>query len=257
LLFQITEYELDSLAARRSIIYLAIFPTSFFLVAAYTESLFLALAIGAIGASRKGKFWIAGLIALVAALTRLNGWVLVVPLTFEYWRQKKSDYSQYGIESMAVVLPILGLVTFVLWRWMAGMPSMSEVYERFWLQQVGIPGTDLVIALQRIISGEAAFTLYFDLFCILFLFISTLLAFRRLAPTFGIYSLMLLLFMLLSTSAAKPLFSTSRYALAFFPTFMVMGQVGKDPWLNRIFVYTSAGLSLYFSGQFFMWGWVA
>jgi hypothetical protein len=257
LLFQITEYELDYLSARRSVIYLAIFPTSFFLVAAYTESLFLALAIGVIGASRKGRFWIAGLVALLAALTRLNGWILAVPLAYEYWRQKKIGDSHLRVESTAIVLPILGFVAFVLWRWTAGMLSLSEVYKRFWLQQVGIPGTDLIIALQRIISGEAAFTLYFDLFCILFLFISTLLAFRRLAPTFGIYSVTLLLFILLPTSTAKPLFSASRYALAFFPTFMVLGQAGTNPWLNRIIVYVSAGLLLYFSGQFFMWGWVA
>ncbi len=257
LLFQMVEYELDSQSARRSIIYLAIFPASFFLVAGYTESLFLALAIGAIGASRRGRFWIAGLVALVAALTRLNGWVLVVPLAYEYWCQKKFNYSQLRVESMAIVLPMLGFVAFVLWRWTVGMPSLSEVYERFWFQQVGIPGTDLVIALQRIISGEGAFTLYFDFICILLLLVSTLLVFRRLAPTYGIYSLILLLFMLLPTSTAKPLFSTSRYALAFFPTFMVLGQAGTNPWLNRIIVYASAGLLLYFSGQFFMWGWVA
>jgi hypothetical protein len=83
------------------------------------------------------------------------------------------------------------------------------------------------------------------------------MAYRKLDPTYGLYSTVLLLFMLLPASSQKPLFSFSRYALAFFPMFMVFGLAGKNPWINRLILYPSIGLYLYFSGQFFMWGWVA
>ena len=68
---------------------------------------------------------------------------------------------------------------------------------------------------------------------------------------------MLLLFIFLHTSELKPLFSFSRYALAFFPMFMIFGAAGHNPWVNRLIVYPSLALYLYLSGQFFMWGWVA
>jgi len=55
----------------------------------------------------------------------------------------------------------------------------------------------------------------------------------------------------------KPLYSFSRYALSFFPMFWVWGNAGKNPWLNRLILYPSLLLLLYFSGQFFIWGWIA
>ncbi len=99
--------------------------------------------------------------------------------------------------------------------------------------------------------------LIFDFFCALLLAVTTVITFRRLGVTYGLYSAMLLLFMLLPVSELKPLFSFSRYALVFFPTFMILGLAGKNPWAHRLIVYPSIALYLYFSGQFFMWGWVA
>ena len=109
----------------------------------------------------------------------------------------------------------------------------------------------------QLLSGGASFTLYFDFCCTLLLAAATVATFRRLGPTYGLYMAMLLLFMLLPTSELKPLFSFSRYALAFFPMFMWLGSLGRNPWLNRVILYPSVALYLYFSGQFFMWGWVA
>lgn len=68
---------------------------------------------------------------------------------------------------------------------------------------------------------------------------------------------MLLLFMLLPTSPVKPLYSFSRYTLAFIPTFMLLGRAGQNGIIHRLILYPSVALFLYFSGQFFIWGWVA
>ena len=79
----------------------------------------------------------------------------------------------------------------------------------------------------------------------------------ELTRTYGLYTVMLLFFMLLPVSEFKPLYSFSRYTLAFFPTFMILAQAGKNPWINRLILYPSFILYLYFSGQYFLWGWVA
>jgi hypothetical protein len=34
-------------------------------------------------------------------------------------------------------------------------------------------------------------------------------------------------------------------------------MAGRNPWSHRLIAYPSLALYLYFSGQFFMWGWVA
>ncbi|MGE5463103.1 MAG: hypothetical protein ACM3PS_07100 [Syntrophothermus sp.] len=55
----------------------------------------------------------------------------------------------------------------------------------------------------------------------------------------------------------QPLVSFSRYSLTFFPVFFTLAVAGKQPWVRRMIVYASVLLSLYLSGQFFVWGWVA
>lgn len=257
LLFRMTIREFDSDSAVRSIVFLAIFPTSFFLLAAYSESLFLLLAIGSIYSARKDRFWLAGSLGLLASLTRLTGLVLVLPLAYEYLSKRQFKVSKINLDSIAVLLPFVGILAFLLWRSYAGLPPLSSIYDQYWYQTTGVPGVDLFRALARMVQGKAAFTLFFDFFCAILLLGTTIAAYRKLGPTFGLYSAGLLLFILLPTSDLKPLYSFSRYALAFFPTFMIMARFTTTPWRKRIVIYPSIVLLLYFSGQFFMWGWVA
>ncbi len=257
LLYRITDKEFQEDSAKRSIIFLAIFPTSFFLLAAYSESLFLLFAIGSILSARKGNFWLAGSLALLASLTRLTGVILILPLAYEYLNQRQFKMSKMDWSGFAIFLPIFGIGGFLIWRYMAGLPPLGEIYENYWHQTTGFPGVDLIRSLIMMVQGKAAFTLLFDIFCALLLIGTTIAAFRILGLTYGLYSVGLLLFILLPTSELKPLYSFSRYALAFFPTFMILSQFAKTPWRTRAVVYPSIALLLYFSGQFFMWGWVA
>ena len=262
LLYHVTAQESDPATAQRTLLYLLFFPTGFFLFAAYTESLFLLLALGAIWAALRHRMLLAGVLGLLAALTRLTGWGLVVPLAYAYLRRR--DFSGRRLSwqgGFAAFLPALGVLLFFGWRHLAGFPPLGDVYRQYWYQTTGLPGTDLFISLRTIATGigprAGEITLLFDLIVVFLLAGTTLLAFRRLGTVYGLYSLMMLLFMLLPASELKPLYSFSRYALAFFPTFMVLGVVGRNPWFNRLILYASFILYFYFSGQFFLWGWVA
>jgi hypothetical protein len=279
LLHVMAQHDLGTQFAPRTLLYLAFFPTGFFLLAPYTESLFIFLALASIWAARhNGRFWLAGLFGFMAALTRLTGWILVVPLAYEWWRQwgrpfwvhwrshtgtkyPAVKYFYFLSNGAAVALPGLGTAVFLLWRWGTGLPALNVIYREHWYQVTGIPGADLLRALQSMFLGGLArqgeFTLWFDFFCVMLLIVTTVLAFRRLNMTYGLYSLLLLLFILLPVSELKPLYSFSRYTLTFFPTFMILAQAGSNPWINRLILYPSFVLYLYFSGQYFMWGWVA
>lgn len=257
LLFRLTAQERDEPTAKRSVVYLAIFPTAFFLLAAYTESMFLFMALIAIWAARQDRFWRAGVAGLLASLTRLTGWVLVVPLGYEYLRQRSFTWRRFRLDVIAVALPLLGTFGFLAYRWLVGLPNIDLIYRASWHQTTGLPGSDLITALRQMFSGVGEFRLFFDFFCAILLIATTIIAFYRLGVTFGLYSTMLLLFMLLPVSELKPLYSFSRYALVFFPTFILLGMAGRNPWFHRLIAYPSIALYLYFSGQFFMWGWVA
>ncbi|PIE82210.1 MAG: hypothetical protein CSA11_01270 [Chloroflexi bacterium] len=284
ILFMMTDADLGSKSAARTLIYLTFFPTGFFLLAPYTESLFIFFALTSIWAARhNGRFGVAGLLGLLASLTRLTGWVLLIPLAYEWWRQwgkpllTHKRENQVGVDAgegshpvklffgwanlMAVGLPGLGTAIFLIWRWAVGIPSLATIYQQYWYQSTGIPGTDLIRALETMFLGghsrQGEFTLWFDFFCVILLVVSTYFVFRKLNVTYGLYSVLLLFFMLLPVSEFKPLYSFSRYTLAFFPTFMILAQAGENPWVNRAVLYTSFILYLYFTGQYFIWGWVA
>jgi hypothetical protein len=259
--------------APRLLLYFALFPTGFFLFAPYSESLFLLLTLGSLWLGFNGRLQTAGLLGLLAALTRLTGWVLVVPLAYQFWRQHLGQ-GKWKIEPVswsprliwtgtAVTLPLVGSLLFVLYRSWLGLPGLSAIYAEYWFQRTAIPGSDLRRALQSMAglgtgrSGE--FTLWFDFFTALLLLATTVWAFLRWRrqPGWGLYAALLLLFMLLPSSEFKPLYSFSRYALAFFPTFFLLAQAGERPFVNRLILYPSLLLYLYFSAQFFIWGWVA
>jgi hypothetical protein len=58
-------------------------------------------------------------------------------------------------------------------------------------------------------------------------------------------------------SEFEALLSVSRYILALFPAFIVLGRIGSSkPWLHRLILYPSIAGLLFLTGQFVLWGWV-
>jgi hypothetical protein len=66
--------------AVRSVVYLAIAPGAVAFAMAYSDSLFLLLAVGAFLAAERGRWWTMGVLYGLAALTRLPGVLLGIPL---------------------------------------------------------------------------------------------------------------------------------------------------------------------------------
>jgi len=64
----------------RAVWFLLVFPTAYFLHIGYTESLFLALVLGSFLAARTNRWWLAGILGGLAALTRINGLILLPAL---------------------------------------------------------------------------------------------------------------------------------------------------------------------------------
>ncbi|MBI3914003.1 MAG: glycosyltransferase family 39 protein, partial [Chloroflexi bacterium] len=84
LLYQLARDLTDEASATRTVAYLAIFPTVFFLFAPYTESLFLFLTLAAFHDATRARWARASIWGALAALTRLQGILLIVPL-FYMW----------------------------------------------------------------------------------------------------------------------------------------------------------------------------
>src|SRR5947208_851606 len=93
-LYLLVRREFDARTASRAVFYLALFPTSFYLSAIYPESLFLACALACIYYARQRRWWLAGICGALASLARIQGFLLIVPVAWEYWQAVSDRYAR-------------------------------------------------------------------------------------------------------------------------------------------------------------------
>ncbi|MGH2757223.1 MAG: mannosyltransferase family protein [Actinomycetota bacterium] len=115
-LIKLADTELGEGAGRRAALYLILFPTAVFLIAPYSEALFLAGAIPAFYYARRGRWLAASIPAAIAVGTRAAGMFLLaglaVELATQLWRRREEDMAEralHGVAALAIAaLPLIG-----------------------------------------------------------------------------------------------------------------------------------------------------
>lgn len=109
-LYRLAEEEIGEGAGRRAVVYLLLFPTTVFLIAPYSEAIFLAGAIPAFYYARRGRWNLVGVPAAVAMGTRAAGVFLLLGLIGEFIRAR--DFSRRTILRALLALSV-GLAPLV------------------------------------------------------------------------------------------------------------------------------------------------
>ncbi len=258
--FRLTRMEGDDRLARYATLYLAIFPTAFFYFAAYAESLFLLASVAAIYHARRKEWLLAGIWGLLAPLARVQGLALAPALAYEVIRTWRESGMPRARAILGLALAGVGAVAFPVYAVLALGKSASGIITahtgRF-RGRFAIPGVAIFIAFGLLFRGQFLQADYFDLaFCLLFLAL-TVLVLLWLPSIYGVYSLLMLVLILSKASDFEALLSLSRYVLALFPAFIVLGRLGASrAWIHRLILYPSIAGLLFLSGQFVIWGWV-
>jgi len=254
LLYQLTREQWDAATADRTVALLLVFPTAFFFFGAYTESLFLVLALLALRAMQNRQWAFAGLWIFCAILTRLQGVALVVPLAYALWRAHPFD--QKFARGMAVALPALAMGLYLGLRALTGDSSVVPLAETDLHARMAMPWENYFYALQTLASGNIlnadALNFLVTTLCVLAL----VMGWRALPPLWNLYAWASLIVLTMRVVDTQPLNSMGRYALTLFPIFALGGMVSKNSWAQRALVYPGFALSLYFCAQFILWGWV-
>ena len=257
-LYKLTEKQFGSASARRSVLYLAIFPTAFFFLAAYTESLFLFLTLAAFLCADRSRWWLAGACGFLSSLTRLQGVVLLVPLLYMYVRDRQWRLRELGPDLLGLILIPAGAALFLAHQQLVvGSAPLVTTYETQLHAQFVWPWENIMAICQKILSPEGTFISVLNLSMACVFLAMTVVSCRKLPRRYGIYMAVSMLALLLRRTTLQPLVSMSRYVLILFPAFMIWGRWGRNPRVQRLIVYPSVALLLYLSGQFAMWGWVA
>ena len=100
---------------QKTLVLLLLFPTAFFLVAIYSESLFLFLSVLVLYLARKQKWLWASVVTMFLAVTRLSGILLILPLLYEYYvvevAGRKKRWFQH-VELLSFGIPPLLLLAY-------------------------------------------------------------------------------------------------------------------------------------------------
>jgi hypothetical protein len=141
-LYFLTASEWDERVARRTVLYLAVFPTSFFLLSPYSEALYLLLVLACLWGARRGRWAVAGLTGAGAAATRNLGVLLVLPLVveaFQRWREERAP--RRLVTSVAwSALVVIGLAAYLaFWRALSGDALAPLHQQATWQREASFP----------------------------------------------------------------------------------------------------------------------
>jgi hypothetical protein len=264
--------------AQSAVLALAFFPTTFYLNATYTESLFLALSAGAIWAARVRKdLFLACMLAGLATATRNVGLFLVVPLAYEWFRN--AGYYGWWRASYLALAPS-GLVAYMGYQWWKlGSPFLFYTDQKDWNREatgpvatasnawsearngvkwlwdpeVRIAELDPTQLMTNLNMANNTYNFVFFIFAIVLL----VAGLRVLSPGMWGYAFLVSIFPAFFGAPGTTLMGLSRYVLVAFPLFIVLGVLLRNRALLGAWLIASAVLSLLFCAMFVTWWYVA
>ena len=245
-------------AARRTVLLLCVFPTASFLLGAYTESLFLVLAVGLFLSAARGRPALAGVLGLLAALTRLQGIVLALPLLWMAWMSWRQG-SRSPRPWLAALLPPLGTGLFTLYtRVVLHAGPVTSVYAGQVHQQLGPPWvtlgrywTALIPHWPRLFSYPTGN--WVDALNIVLALgvLGLILPARRIVGTdLWLYALATWVVTLCIHQ------STDRYMLTVFPAFIALAVYALGRRAGQLALLLGAPVMIFVASQFVLWSFV-
>jgi hypothetical protein len=263
-------------AARGAVLTLAFFPTAFFLNAAYTESLFLALSAGSLWAAMvRRDLLLACLLAGLATATRNVGVFLLAPLAYE-WLAHFRHYRWRGVYLLLAPSGLLAYMSYLWWRF--GEPLLFYTEQQDWNRAATGPlGTltgafgrsreslawlsDLQglsgITAEQLLNHLARMSTVYGLVLLALAAVLLLVGLRILPPGLTAYAFLVAVVPAFFGSPENPLMGLPRYLLVAFPLFIVLGVLLKDRRLRAAWTSVSAAASLVLCALFVTWRFVA
>jgi hypothetical protein len=240
-------------AARRTILYIAVFPFSLFFTRVYTESLFFLLTVVAIASAYDRRWWRAGLAGGLAALTRSNGILVILPLLYFAVQDRPRVRVLVSRLTALTVVP-LGLAVYCAYVYtLTGNPLAWLDAQQSWYYSVGDMPWRRLLSLVSTIEHRGLYDYFFTSaqapyqlihgFVALAVLALTPSIFSRLGVALGVYTLVSLMVPL----SGSDLQGIGRYMSVVFPIFMLLGSFQSPRVHEAILVTFSLFLALFLS----------
>jgi hypothetical protein len=249
LLYELARTEGQQKAAFRAAAFFIVFPTAYFLMVGYTEALFCALAFGAVLLARRQQWLAAGMLAGLAAATRLSGIALLPLIVIELFMARRLLRSVW----QALVPPLLilvGLATYLLTNLLLlGSPTAFVTVQRqHWAHSVTAPWVGFATAIRSLgwrVPWERLTVGGGEIAGGLAAYATATLSWLRLRPSDAAYATVLTVMV-----TFLPFWlSIPRYLLSLYPLFLLVGRI-RSRWIYLALVGASFVVQIVFGLAF-------
>ncbi len=258
--YKLIKIDFSEKVAWRSVLYLLVFPVSFFLISVYTESLFLFLVILSFYLARKRKWLLTGIVGIFLSLTKPWGITICLPLLIEYLDQNNFKFKEIKADILWLGLPLLGLLSYMrflkvkfgsYFLFVSSQTAWHDEYAFNFFKIITDYFNNIFINISDNLSYQTSITFDFSFF-ILALILS-ILVFFYVRKSYGVYALLATLI----PAFSGIMVSMSRYILIIFPIFILLAKFGRKKIVNSGVMIIFTSLLAYFIILFVNNYWVA
>ena len=217
LLHALTRLELGAVAARRAVLFTALFPTASFLYAPYSESSFLLASIATFWFARRDRWGWAAVAGAAAAATRSVGVLLILALWVEaiaQWRRNGRPLLPRLAAAAAVAIGPLLYAGWWAWRYHDLWAPLDA--QRAWRPDGANSPLMTVWSALRLAWRYQTWWLL-DVTVVFLAIVGIVLAARRIPWSYTIYATSSVLLPLLLPLTSRPLLSMPRFVAVLFP----------------------------------------
>lgn len=255
-IYRIARIYFDPDGAHRSLVYLLLFPTSFFFSAYYTEGLFLLTVSAALYFYLKKRYFWCSFWGFLASMTRSVGVALFIAFLLSDLIKNRFKILKLKPAALWFLLIPMGLVAFmVILSAEVGDPLAFLHYGSGWNRSLTLPIHPFIGTLLRMdFSFPQDYTNmdnFVNYITSLFFVIAPFFLLKKYDPSIVIFAFLAILIPL----SSRHLHSIFRYQAVVFPVFFVLAKWGENRKVDRFIVFASSILLGLYNMLFANWFW--
>lgn len=224
----------DYKTANNALITLVTFPTAYFTVAYYSESLFLLFIALTLFLSEKRKFLQAAVFVSLASLTRTLGIFLVIPQIISYLQDIKFNIRNINAKALSIPVALAGFGAYSTYLWQKFKdPLYFFTVQSTWHRSLTSPLSTIYSYLSQEIT-QKSFNDYLDIFLTITFLLILVVGVKKIPFSWWLFALLAILI----PAATGTLTSMPRYLLTALPVFILIGIYLKDSFLVKILIWS-------------------
>lgn len=245
-------------SAKQTIIFLLSFPTAFYFISLYSESLFL-LFLLLLWKSINYQNWIkTSLFGALVILTRFQGILIILPILYFYFLSHKKGRL---LDLFSIILMIL---VFPLWsiylHYFRELDFPWIALNKGWESKFTIPYLVLFNDINILIKNKNIiyyYSYFLDMIVLCIITVLLIFVIKKLQQKYILFIFPLIILPLIKTDKNYTSVSLSRYMLPIFPIYYILGNFIKFRFLEYIILFVFLLLQLISITIFINGDWVA